>query len=359
MLKDGFIMKIKQDEIIQKAPEVIRSLFQNIPFVIIKNVASEKKLEEYTMKQLVTIHVGNNSHTLVLESNSNGEPKYARLAIADLHEYIKNKPSYVGVFLAPYISPQSALMCAQNNIATVDLSGNCHIAFDHVYIERTGNPNKYAEKRDIRSLFSPKASRILRVLLVNRKKSWKTQELADEARVSLGQVANVKKLLADREWILESDAGIALSNPGELLADWSENYTYAKSEVYEYYSLKQPSDIESDLASFCSNNDVLYALTGFSGANRTAPSVRHQRVMSYVSSISDNLKDHLQLKEVVSGANVSFMVPYDEGVYYGYSEKNNIRVVSSVQLYLDLKNYKGRGEEAAETILKQVIQKTW
>lgn len=352
-------MKIKEDEIIKKAPDVFRSIFQTVPFVKVKKVAPEKRNSNLQFDLSIQIQVGNKSHILVVETKSKGEPKYARLAINQLHEYIKNNPLYIGVFLAPYISPQSASLCTQNGIATVDLSGNCRIVFDQVYIERIGNPNKYTEKRDIRSLYSPKASRVLRVLLVNPRKKWKTQELADEAEVSLGQVSNVKKLLTDREWISESDAGIILSNPEEILAEWSENYAYSKNEVFEYYSLKTPSDIESELASFCGKHNVSYALTGFSGANRTAPSVRYQRVMSYVSTISDELKESLSLKEVASGANVSLMVPYDEGIYYGSSEKNNARVVSPIQLYLDLKNFKGRGEEAADTILKQVIRKSW
>lgn len=222
----------------------------------------------------------------------------------------------------------------------------------------SGNPNKYAVKRDIRSLYSPKASRVLRVFLVNPKKSWKMQELANEAGVSLGQVANVKKLLADREWISETVSGLMLSRPSDILLEWSENYSYEKNEIYDYYSLKQPPDVENELVSFCENNNIEYALTGFSGANRTAPLVRGQRVMAYVSIINEDLEKALNLKKVASGANVSLFVPYDEGVYYG-SMKNNIRVVSPIQLYLDLKNYKGRGEEAAETIWNQVIAKSW
>lgn len=352
-------MKTNEDEIIKKAPDVFRSIFQAVPFVTVGQVAAEKRKVNTQFDLSVQIKVGNMSRTLVVETKSKGEPKYARLAINQLHDYIKNNPLCIGVFLAPYISPRSADLCTRYEIATVDLSGNCRIVFDKVYIERTGNPNKYAEKRGLRSLYFPKAARVLRVLIVNPKKSWKTQELADEAKVSLGQVSNVKKLLADREWIGESDAGIALSNPELLLSEWSGNYTYTKNEVFEYYSLRQPSDIESGLASFCSKYEIPYALTGFSGANRTAPSVRHQRVMAYVSVVSNDLKESLQLKEVTSGANVTLMVPYDEGVYYGSSEKSSVRIVSPIQIYLDLKNYKGRGEEAAETILKQVIRKSW
>jgi len=351
-------MKIKPDKIEKQAEEALRKVFETVSFIKLKSIKPSVFNTYDTVNFLLTIESAGEKKKIAVEVKTNGEPRYARMAIQQLSRIREDNQSTYGIFLAPYISPQSAGLCAKSSIGTIDLSGNCRISFDRIYIEKEGKPNKFAEKRDIRSLYSPKASRVLRVRLVNHPKSWKMQELADEARVSLGQVANVKKLLADREWISETGAGILLSRAADLLTEWSENYSFEKNTVYEYYSLKQPADIEKDLASFCDNNNIEYALTGFSGANRTAPSVRHQRVMAYVSEISDNLENALQLKKVASGANVSLLLPYDDGVYYG-SSQNNIRLVSPVQLYLDLKNYKGRGEEAADTILKQVIGKTW
>jgi hypothetical protein len=59
------------------------------------------------------------------------------------------------------------------------------------------------------------------------------------------------------------------------------------------------------------------------------------------------LVDRLRLKPVSSGANVTLIEPYDEGVLYGAREIERAPVVSPVQLYLDLTKTKGRGEEAA------------
>lgn len=351
-------MKIKPDKIEKEAQDAVRKVFGRVPFLELKGIEQNVFNSIDTVDFCVVVEAAGVQERIAVEVKTSGEPRYARQAIQQLSRYLENNQYSYGVFLAPYISPQSAELCAQSSIGTIDLSGNCRISFDRVYIENEGKPNRFAEKRDIRSLYSPKASRVLRVLLLNPKKSWKTQELANEAKVSLGQVANVKKLLADREWISETDSGILLSRPSDLLTEWSENYSYEKNEVYDYYSLKQPSDIENELAAYCDNNNIEYALTGFSGANRTAPSVRGQRVMAYVSVIDDGLENALNLKKVASGANVTLFVPYDEGVFYG-NGKNNIRIVSPVQLYLDLKNYRGRGEEAAETIRNQVIEKTW
>jgi len=70
------------------------------------------------------------------------------------------------------------------------------------------------------------------------------------------------------------------------------------------------------------------------------------------------LVDRLRLKPVSSGANVTLIEPYDEGVLYGATEVERAPVVSPVQLYLDLAQTKGRGE-AASAILEEAIKPVW
>ncbi len=53
--------------------------------------------------------------------------------------------------------------------------------------------------------------------------------------------------------------------------------------------MKSIPEIESDLAKVCSEKNVEYALTGFSGAARFAPAVGYNRVMAYVSTPSGHL----------------------------------------------------------------------
>ena len=42
-------------------------------------------------------------------------------------------------------------------------------------------------------------------------------------------------------------------------------------------------------------------------------------------------------------------------MYYGSNEFDGIRIVSPVQLYLDLKGITGRGEEAAQALLDDIL----
>ncbi|MDO9129159.1 MAG: type IV toxin-antitoxin system AbiEi family antitoxin, partial [Anaerolineales bacterium] len=96
----------------------------------------------------------------------------------------------------------------------------------------------------------------------------------------------------------------------------------------------------------------------FSGAARLAPAVRYQRAVAYVDSDPDSLTDSLGWKRVTSGANVSLLVPYDEGVFFDSREMDGMQLVTPVQIYLDLQNYRSRGQEAAQAIRK-VIDQSW
>jgi hypothetical protein len=301
-----------------------------------------------------------NKKRLALEVKPSGQPRFARAAINQLLALRSIEPQTYGVFAAPYVSPQSAGLCAENGIGYLDAAGNCQLAFDQVFIKNDGNKNIFTVKRDLRSLYSPKASRVLRAILAfGAKKSWKTQELADEAGVSLGQVANVKKLLKDREWITETKQGFAIREPLLLLTEWSQNYSYRKNIVRDFYTMSSMGEIESELASLCRKMKIEYALTGLAGAARVAPAVLYQKTMVYVETINEELTTKLGLKEVSSGSNASLLLPYDGGVFYRSREVDEIRVVSDVQLYLDLRSYKGRGEEAALAVLNQAIKRSW
>jgi hypothetical protein len=261
--------------------------------------------------------------------------------------------------MAPYISPQAAEICLKDGVGYIDYAGNSYLSFGQVYIEQTGRPNPFRTRRDLTSLYSPKASRVLRVLMNNPGKTWRMQDLANEARVSLGQVANVKKLLLDREWITTQQDGFSLIEPWKLLEEWSNGYTYRKNQVRNFYSLKGILEIEADLARVCSEESIEYALTGFSGAARFAPAVRYNRAMAFVYNMPEDAVSLLNLKEVESGANVMLLRPFDEGVFYGTQVIDDIRIVSPVQIYLDLIGYKGRGGEAAEVLLRDVIKPKW
>ena len=352
-------MKISGGELEKKAGEAIDSCLSRVRFLKIEEIKSQASKEAVRPDFLVKLTLPKGEKYLVVEIKTSGQPRLAREAVNQILRYRDLFRDSYGVFLAPYISPKAGEICRQEGIGYIDLAGNCYLCFDAVYIEQEGRPNAFKEKRDLRSLYSPKAERVLRVLLNNPKEIWKMKELADEAQVSLGQISNVKKLLMDREWIQTETSGFVLSEPEELLRKWADNYTFRRNQVRDYYSLKSVAEIESVLAEICNRKALKYALTGFSGAARLSPAVRYQRAIAYVEQDDEDLLSQMGLKRVTSGANLSLLSPHDSGVFYGSRVIDGIRIASPIQVYLDLSGFRGRGEEAANALLDQVIRPAW
>jgi len=351
---------MKGIDIEKRAATAIKSCLDGVHFIRVKQIRQNKQLGNLRADLVVDFQIADGPlRRIAVETKMNGQPRLAKEAVNHLVRMQNESPGVYGVFLAPYISPISAEICRKEGIGYLDLAGNCGLSFETVFIRREGIRNPFSEKRYLRSLYAAKSARVLRVLLMRSLKWWKTQPLANEAAVSLGQVANVKKLLRDREWIVEDTEGFRLSNPQDVLKEWSENYTYRKNIMRDFYSLKRPEDIEEAVTKACVELDITYAFTGFSAVRRIAPAVRGQRAMGYVSAIPEALIETTGLKEVASGANVSLILPFDEGVYYMTREVDSFRVVCPVQLYLDLKAFKGRGEEAAEAIWKKELSTLW
>lgn len=262
------------------------------------------------------------------------------------------------MFSAPYISPQAAAVCKEFGFGYLDLAGNCLLAFDTIFIQREGIPNSNIQHKELRSLYSTKAERILRVLLSQPMQSWKTEDLAEAAKVSFGQVSNVKKLLANREWLDPNNEGIHLNNPAAVLDEWAIQYRFRRNRIVDYCALTAVVESERKLADACQREGIRYALTAFSAAAPIAPAARYQRMTAYIDGDLEALTSSLDWKQVSSGANINLIVSYDEGVVFDAREIEGIRLVTPVQIYLDLQNYHGRGQEAAQAVRK-VIDQSW
>jgi len=354
MLKRHNIVKYQSIE--QVALTVLKECLERVPFLQIDRIELSELDNQADF--WLQVRIQDHSRLLLVEIKNNGQPRMARLAVYRLKEYLSNETDAYGIFIAPYISSEAGKICEEAGIGYLDLAGNCLISFETVYIRQTGAPNPNIQKRDLRSLYSPKAERILRVLLNDPKNSWKMIDLAQSAKVSLGQVANVKKLLLDREWLSKSVDGISLTNPTALLDEWSQTYNFRRNEVQECYALAELPEIEAQLAETCRRLGLQYALTGFSGAARIAPMVRYQKASVYVQRDVSSLIEALGWKAVTTGSNISLFIPYDDGVFYGAKEIDEIAIASPLQTYLDLQSVRGRGQEAAQAVRK-AIEKTW
>lgn len=348
-----------ENEVLQQGEQAIRRCLDRVPFLKIRDFQYEPDYSGRRPDFVVRVETIGGEYSLVVEAKSSGQPRVARRAIDQLRVYSELVPSSYAVILAPYITDATARLCEREGVGYLDLAGNCRLSFGQVYIEQRGKENPFSEKRELRSLYSPKAERILRVLLTLPQRAWKVQELAGEAAVSLGLVSKVKRILELREWLDQLPNGFKLLNPGVALEEWTREYRYSKHRAFDYYSFASGSELEQQIASAAETCGVRIALTGFSAAVRYAPAVRYRRSMFYCDGDPTAIAQEVKLKQVPSGANLTLIEPYDEGVFYGADLLDGLPAVSPVQTYLDLMKQAARGEEAAEALMREVIQPSW
>jgi len=357
---------ITKKELIEQIKNAVLAVFNNTGFIKIikiKENAVSGILQQLSDLSIEVQTCDSFRYTLIFEIKTSGQPRYARMAISQLKEMVSKNTNYYGVFASIFISNETRRICQENNIGFIDTASNCFFNFDNVFLSIEGKSNPFPNKRPLKTLFYSKLSRALRVLLCNPKKVWFVKDLSTEANISLGQASLVKKKLLEEESIEELEVDglkkFKLINPQKLLDEWAKNYSYNKNNIKNYYSLADTKAIESSIINYCNVKKIKYSFTLTSGASLVAPFLRYNRVFVYILDNIETLAKDLNFKEVSTGSNVSILKPYDDGVFYNLQMVNGIKVVSNIQLYLDLINYKERGEEAAKFLYEQRISKSW
>ena len=271
----------------------------------------------------------------------------------------KNNDQGVRILVSPYISDRTAQICEKNGIGYFDYAGNCWFAGHSIYLSERGNKNPQPKQYNAVSVFersSVVSSLILRELFADVNKIWRLKHLSQKLDCSIGQVSKVMGFLVKNAWAVKTAEGYAVSEPGFVLKEWSQ--IYGKKEMFSYlfYSLDSPSVLEAKLRGLKLDMGIDSYLTGFSGGVRYAPVVRYNKVHIYMApeDIQEAIA-YLGIKEVNSGANVVIFPLENDSYIKDCRVIAGDMVVSPLQIYLDSRQLKGRGEEMAEAVLQKEI----
>lgn len=324
---------------------VLEELFE-IEWLQINNKCKENK---WHPDSKVKIKWKKGEHDLIVEVKSTGEPRIIAEVAGRFKAY--NMNGYP-VLIAPFISSRGREMCKELEMGFIDLAGNAYLKFDGVLIERWGKKNEKKEKRILKNLFSTKSTWVMRKMFLRPERTWKFEELAEEANVSLGQAYKVVNKLVSEGYVEKKRGAITLLKPGELLDTWVEIYNFQDQYIIGYYCELNQQKILKELKNISSES---YALTLGSAASLVAPYVRSRDFHLYTVD-QQLIIDHLNLKPVEFGGNVYLVKPSDEGVLFGTRQIDGVSLVSDIQLYLDLYNYPMRGREQAEHLREEVME---
>lgn len=212
--------------------------------------------------------------------------------------------------------------------------------------------------KKIKSIFTDKASLILRKMLGHPGKKWIINDFINEG-ISPGWASEILMEMSSEGYVGRIPKGplsySTLKYPDKLIEDWVKWYKFRYNMVYCFYSPLK--DVEGKIINHFKNNNITYALTLFSGAKRISPYVNDPRIHIYIPSLGvlgDLIKfrESFNLMELKESGNVYFVIPYYKNSTFKYLQHiRGMAIASLLQLYLDLYTFSPRGKEQAEYLL--------
>jgi DNA-binding transcriptional regulator YhcF (GntR family) len=276
---------------------------------------------------------------------------------------LERDPALVPVLVAPFISEVGRRQLRSHRIGYLDLSGNVYISFDNVLIHKVAPANANVQKKEGINVFADKASLILRELSIRPDGYHTVRGLASATNTSVGWASEVLRELEERGYLERKPrAGCRIRRLEHLLDEWTGNYNFlGKNNIRSFFVRAESlEEILSILKQLKVPDEVGYSLTLHSGAHLAAPFVQFSECHIYLDPKRDFERqtvffaESLDLLETETGGNFHVVRPYYAfGAFYQARTLEGLKVVSDLQLYLDLLGFPIRGREAAEKVLAQ------
>ncbi len=312
----------------------------------------------------ISVKRGQERFLFYLDTSSSGNPHKVleTLGRARLTEKEKH-PSY-WVFGAPYVSERTAELCRKGGIGFIDLVGNFYIDAGPLLLSARGSTEIKQERKIQRALFSPKASRVALLLLLEPDTLWTQRAIAAEVEISLGLVNRAIHELARQRFAKEQGGQWQLADREALLAAWAREYVKQPKKAVSFHSQAAPEDLEARLDRDAEEHKYRYALTRETAAKYRAPFAPASFLTFYCDRPAFEVAGRLGLKPTELGGTVEILEPPDDGVFFqrrrvspgGESEEAapglGRFITNDVYLYLDLWASPARGKEQAEHLLE-------
>lgn len=253
----------------------------------------------------------------------------------------------IPVLVVPFMSKAGAETAEREDLNWIDLSGNARIREEGLHVRVQGRPNELRTAGRPSSPFAPKSARVSRALLLEPRRWWRQKDLADATHLDDGNVSRVVRRL-DQEILLERrDKELRPRDPDLLLDAWAQEYRFDRHDAIAGHLSGSGIEVARSLAEGLTARQIDHAFTGLPAAWAIDRFVRFRLTTVYVDGDPRAVVEQLGIRPGSKGANVQLLGPDDAGVFAGEQDRDGLRCVSTVQVYLDLLNLPERAAEAA------------
>jgi len=289
---------------------------------------------------------------------------------------LADPPSLFPMIIASHLNPNELDMLKEVQISGFDQSGNCIVIVPvrQLFILKSGQRNKYPEKRQTKNVYSGITSLVARTFLV-RKQFDTVSDIKGEIKKRGAEIAlsTVSKALNGlrRDLMITQGAPVRVTQPKRLLELLKENYrkpepvkrvmgriegdpherfrmmharAYQKDELIAVNSPSKYTALpDTENKSYVFDSPSQYTI--FPGSNDI--------VRIYVSSVDKLLpySEDFGFKETTRFPNVELIEFDDPIVFFDY----RFEYVSPIQIYLELATGGKREREAAEQMVDDIV----
>ncbi len=290
--------------------------------------------------------VGHIRHLLFVPLAS-GEPRLLRGLLPRIRELSRTNV-WAGL-LVPHMGAAGLRVCREAGIGYVDCCANAYLHFNQVVVQIAGNRNRFNVPKRPRTLFNDKATIPLRILLENPEASVTTRQIADRGGMSLGWVSQILQQLHSEGYVeRKRGGGTRLLHPGRLLDDWLRQYSFEQNNVYPF-QMREPA-VAPTLERLRALQPPLfdrYALTLDAAVSALSATTETEQLHVYLPDLAHQDEDALDawatalsLRPAGHSANCFLIGPtYTHAAFFGMRRAHGLRLVSDLQLYLDLFHY--------------------
>lgn len=233
---------------------------------------SEVRIETVRNARQIHRRIAAGPFTFVVVWKGSGLVAHVASAIKQFQSYAAEIDGKLPLVAVPFMGDTGRELCAEAEVAWLDLSGNAKIFAPGLRILVEGKPNKFKRRGRPSSVFAPKSSRITRWLLMNPHKALTQRKIAratdtDEGYTSKIVSKIVSKLVSKLEQdglIVKNERGAIKPRDPDLLLDaWRETYDFSKHHIIRGHIAARSGEVLlKQLSDVFETTSVKYAATG-------------------------------------------------------------------------------------------------
>jgi hypothetical protein len=253
-------------------------------------------------------------------------------------------------------------------ISWIDLCGNMRVSVPgKIYIEKSGNRNKFPDTSPIKKIFEGTSSLVSRALLLKSEGFASQYELMDfinnrNGQITKGTVSRVLKSLENELLIKREKSLIIVLDKKRLLERLSEGYKNNIKRINRK-SIRFSMQKQSCNSLKINVNKLNYLACGFYAAKLKGFGSTDE-ITIFVKDIEKAREEFGFLEPDSEFGNITFIEAIEDFIWFNSSERElqitsaiklSIPIVDNIELYLEMMNDIPRGPKVAEKLRESIL----